>query len=53
MTALALLWSLAPLLWQLQTSFRPAQALVAPGGSGSWTLANYQLVLSEIGRAHV
>jgi multiple sugar transport system permease protein len=48
MTALALLWSLAPLLWQLQTSFRPAAALVAPGGGlhDSWTLANYQLVLA-------
>ena len=48
MTALALLWSLAPLLWQLQTSFRPAAALTAPAGAmgGSWTLANYQLVLA-------
>ncbi|MFN7900235.1 MAG: carbohydrate ABC transporter permease [Synechococcaceae cyanobacterium] len=48
MTALALLWSLAPLLWQLQTSFRPAAALVDPVGAigGPWTLANYQLVLA-------
>ena len=40
---LLLLWSLLPLLWQLQTSFRTAEGLM--GGSGGWTLANYRLVL--------
>lgn len=44
---LALLWSLGPLLWQLQTSFRPAEALVSPAGhAAGWTLANYQQVLA-------
>ncbi|MEB3176554.1 MAG: carbohydrate ABC transporter permease [Synechococcus sp.] len=42
--SLLLLWSLLPLLWQLLTSFRTAEGLM--GGSGGWTLANYQLVLS-------
>ena len=52
--ALALLWSLGPLLWQLFTSLRPAEALVGAGAglSGAtalsgWTLANYRLLLSS------
>jgi multiple sugar transport system permease protein len=48
MRALALLWSLAPLLWQLLTSLRPAEALVADadGWGGGWTLANYRMLLA-------
>ena len=48
MRALALLWSLAPLLWQLLTSLRPAEALVADAGGwgGGWTLSNYRLLLA-------
>ena len=54
MRALALFWSLAPLLWQLYTSLRPADALVSgdigPGALGlasptAWTLANYRQLL--------
>ncbi|MEB3255759.1 MAG: carbohydrate ABC transporter permease [Synechococcaceae cyanobacterium] len=45
MRALALLWSLGPLLWQLITSLRPAEALVGAGGGG-WSLANYRQLLS-------
>jgi multiple sugar transport system permease protein len=44
MRMLALIWSLGPLLWQLQTSLRPADALVA--GGGGWTLANYRQLLA-------
>ena len=50
--ALALLWSLGPLLWQLLTSLRPPDALVGAGSAlpgaaamGGWTLANYRLLL--------
>jgi multiple sugar transport system permease protein len=52
---LALLWSLGPLLWQLYTSLRPADALVsAEAGrwatvqatAGAWTLANYAQLLT-------
>lgn len=48
MRALALLWSLAPLLWQLFTSLRPADALVADAGGWDqgWTLINYRLLLA-------
>lgn len=46
--SLLLLWSLAPLLWQLRTSLLVGDVLVgkamAPGVS-PWTLANYRLVL--------
>ena len=45
MRALALLWSLGPLLWQLITSLRPAEALVG-SGAGGWTLANYRQLLA-------
>ncbi|MFN6339507.1 MAG: carbohydrate ABC transporter permease [Cyanobacteriota bacterium] len=49
MRALLLLWSLAPLLWQLRTSFLVGEALVgeSPGsGRSPWTLENYRLVLN-------
>jgi len=48
MRVIALAWSLAPLLWQLLTSLRPAQALVSDAGSwgGGWTLANYRMLLA-------
>ena len=43
---LLLLWSLGPMLWQLYTSLRPAEALSGGGGDGAgWTLANYQNLL--------
>ena len=48
MRALLLLWSLAPLLWQLRTSFLVGEVLVggtAGAGLSPWTLANYRLVL--------
>lgn len=49
MRLVLLLWSLAPLLWQLRTSFLIGEVLVggrpAPGRS-PWTLENYQLVLA-------
>ena len=44
----ALLWSLLPLLWQLITSLRTPEALVAPTPAAwlsGWTLANYRQVL--------
>ncbi|MEY4359545.1 MAG: hypothetical protein RLZZ631_1031 [Cyanobacteriota bacterium] len=41
---LVLLWSLGPMLWQLYTSLRPAEAL-SGGGAAAWTLANYQQLL--------
>lgn len=44
----ALLWSLLPLLWQLLTSLRTPEALVAPTPAAwlsGWTLANYRQVL--------
>ncbi|MEB3332638.1 MAG: carbohydrate ABC transporter permease [Synechococcaceae cyanobacterium] len=46
---LALLWTLAPLLWQLQTSLLPPEALVASQGLNppvGLTLANYRQVLN-------
>jgi multiple sugar transport system permease protein len=48
MRVLALVWSLAPLLWQLLTSLRPAEALVADAGgwASGWTLANYRQLLA-------
>jgi multiple sugar transport system permease protein len=45
MRALALVWSLGPLLWQLITSLRPAETLVGAGCAG-WTLANYRQLLA-------
>ena len=47
LVALVLFWSLAPMVWQLYSSFRTPEALLAGGqgfGSG-WTLANYRQVL--------
>lgn len=44
----ALLWTLLPLLWQLLTSLRTADALVQPlteHWRQGWTLANYRQVL--------
>ena len=48
MRALLVIWSLAPLLWQLYTSFQPPEALVAPAGAevAQWTLENYRQILS-------
>jgi len=48
MRALLLIWSLAPLLWQLYTSFQPPEALVAPAGAAAaqWTLENYRQILA-------
>ena len=49
MRALLLLWSLAPLLWQLRTSFLVGDVLVSgspAAGLSPWTLANYRLVLT-------
>ena len=40
-----LLWSLLPLLWQLQTSFRTPDALVGGSLTSGWTLENYRTVL--------
>ncbi len=47
MVALLLLWSLAPMLWQLYTSLRTPESLLAglAGLGGGWTLANYSAVL--------
>jgi multiple sugar transport system permease protein len=48
MRILALLWSLAPLLWQLHTSFLTPAALVGGEGAAAgavWTLENYRQVL--------
>lgn len=48
MRALLLLWSLAPLLWQLYTSMVTPEALVSPEAvaAGSfWTLENYRQLL--------
>lgn len=42
-------WSLAPLLWQLYTSFSTTEALIEPFNftvSSRWTLDNYQQVLT-------
>ena len=52
MRLLLLLWSLAPLLWQLYSSLITPQALVDPAAvsaaAGFWTLDNYrQLLLGE------
>ena len=48
LVALLLLWSLGPMLWQLYTSLRSADALLlgSPGLEAGWTLANYTDVLS-------
>ena len=48
LVALLLLWSLGPMLWQLYTSLRSADALLlgSAGLGGGWTLANYTDVLS-------
>jgi multiple sugar transport system permease protein len=49
MRLLLLFWSLAPLLWQVRTSFLVGDALVGgtPGpGESPWTLENYRLVLN-------
>lgn len=43
-----LVWSLAPLLWQVRTSFLVGDVLVGEGAGAvvsPWTLANYRLVL--------
>ncbi len=42
-------WSLAPLLWQLYTSFSSPESLVQPATniSNRWTLDNYRQVLSS------
>ena len=48
MRILLLCWSLAPLLWQLRTSFLVGDVLVGEQshpGLSPWTLANYRLVL--------
>ena len=47
LVALVLLWSLAPMLWQLYTSLRSPEALLAgtAGLASGWTLANYAEVL--------
>ena len=47
LVALLLLWSLGPMLWQLYTSLRSPEALLAgaAGLGGGWTLANYVQVL--------
>ena len=48
MRVLLLCWSLAPLLWQLRTSFVVGDVLVGErshSGLSPWTLANYRLVL--------
>ena len=48
LVALLLLWSLGPMLWQLYTSLRSADALLlgSAGLWGGWTPANYTDVLS-------
>ena len=49
MRALLLLWSLAPLAWQLYTSLVTPEALVQPGAVGAahlWTLENYRQLLN-------
>ena len=48
LVGLLLLWSLGPMLWQLYTSLRTADALLlgSAGLGGGWTLANYTDVLS-------
>ena len=48
LVALLLLWSLGPMLWQLYTSLRSADALLlgSAGLGGGWTLSNYTDVLS-------
>jgi multiple sugar transport system permease protein len=54
MRALLLLWSLAPLLWQLRTSLQSPAALAPPATgaaagaaqAAAWTLENYQLILA-------
>ncbi len=47
LVALLLLWSLGPMLWQLYSSLRTPEALLAgaAGLSRGWTLSNYQQVL--------
>jgi multiple sugar transport system permease protein len=47
LVALLLLWSLGPMLWQLYSSLRNPEALLAgaAGLSRGWTLSNYQQVL--------
>jgi multiple sugar transport system permease protein len=48
MRLLLLAWSLAPLLWQLRTSFLVGEVIVGgkpAAGVSPWTLANYHLVL--------
>ena len=46
---LLIIWSLAPLVWQLYTSFCTDQALVMPFAEHAqrWTLAHYQSVLNS------
>jgi multiple sugar transport system permease protein len=48
LVVLLLLWSLGPMLWQLYTSLRTPEALLAgaAGLAGGWTLANYTAVLN-------
>lgn len=48
LVGLLLLWSLGPMLWQLYTSLRTADALLlgSAGLGDGWTLANYIDVLS-------
>ena len=49
MRALLLVWSLAPLAWQLYSSLVSPEALVDPGGvaaGGFWTLDNYRQLLT-------
>jgi len=49
MRALLLLWSLAPLAWQLYSSLVSPEALVDPAGvppGGFWTLDNYRQLLT-------
>jgi len=48
MRALLLVWSLAPLVWQLYSSLVTPEALVQPGSvhpGGFWTLDNYHQLL--------
>ena len=46
---LLVIWSLAPLIWQVYTSFCTDQALVMPFAEHAqrWTLAHYQSVLNS------
>ena len=46
---LLLCWSLAPMLWQLISSFSTSEALIAPASAvvQRWTLANYMALLQS------